>query len=92
MTLIAPKPPQNYEVLGPARGSATWRMFVLEPQTNFIPIGLVDRNRAAYQAAVESVSGATGLINVSVRESWKSWYLWSSKTITVTGDAIRETD
>ena len=42
------------------------------------------------ELAPVSVSG-TGLINVSVRESWKSWYIWSSKTITVTGDAIRET-
>jgi hypothetical protein len=92
MTMMAPMPPQDYEVLGPASGSATWRLFVDGTALNFIPIGLSDRNRAAYQAAVASVPGATGLINVSVQESWNAWYIWSSRTITVTGDAIKETN
>ncbi len=87
--VIAPRPPQDYEVLGRAHGEATWRMFFDGTALNFMPAGLSDRTRLAYEEAIASVPGATALVNVTIQERWASWYLWSSKTITVTGDAVR---
>jgi hypothetical protein len=88
-TTVVPRPPKDYQAVGHASGTATGRMFFDGTSLNFIPIGLNSRTERAYQNALASVPGATALVNVTIREEWASWYLWSSKTVTVTGDAVR---
>ncbi|MHC5210871.1 MAG: hypothetical protein ACYTG2_09155 [Planctomycetota bacterium] len=88
-TTVVPRPPQDYETLGRATGTATGRMFFDGTALNFIPVGLNSRTEQAYRNALASVPGATALVNVTIQERWASWYLWSSKTVTVSGDAVR---
>jgi hypothetical protein len=87
---IAPQPPAQYEKLGPATGKATGSIGVLGTATNFIPMALNSRVYRAYDSAVASVPGATGLIDVTLDESWFWWVIGTARTVTISGEAIRE--
>ena len=89
MTMVVPRPPMKYEVLGRTEGSATGSLLIWATAYNFIPILLNSRTERAYRDALGDVPGATGLINVTIHESWFWWVIGSSKTVTVTGDAIK---
>ena len=89
-TTVFPRPPANYEVLGHAEGTGKGSLGVLGTAYYFIPLGINSRTERAYQAAVSSVPGATGLINVMIKESWWWWLIGTGRTVTITGDAIRE--
>jgi hypothetical protein len=56
----------------------------------FIPMGLNGRVQRAYDEAVASVPGATGLVDVTIKENWYWWLIGTARTVTVTGEAIRE--
>ena len=90
LTTIAPRPPAQYEKLGPATGKATGSIGILGTATNFIPMGLNTRVYRAYDNAVASVPGATGLVDVTLDESWFWWVIGSARTVTISGEAIRE--
>lgn len=91
MTTIAKTPPKHYEVLGKATGSAKGTMVPgIGTAYNFIPIMLNSRVDRAYNQALCSVPGATGLINVTMQENWFFWVLGATKSVTITGDAIKE--
>ena len=87
---IENKQPAKYEVLGKATGTGSGSLGILATGYYFIPLGLNDRSERAYADAVRSVPGATGLINVTYSEDWFWWILGTNRTVTVTGDAIRE--
>ena len=87
---IVPAPPVNYEKLGPAKGSATGSLVFLQTAYNFIPIMFNSRVERAYNEAIASVPGATGLIDVTYQETWFWWVLGTARTVTITGEAIRE--
>ena len=89
-TTVAPEPPAHYEKLGPATGKATGSLGILSTAYYFIPMGLNSRVQRAYDAAVRSVPGATGLIDVTVQEDWFWWLIGTGRTVTITGEAIRE--
>jgi hypothetical protein len=90
LTTIAPRPPAQYEKLGPATGKATGSIGVLGTASNFIPMGLNSRVYRAYDNAVASVPGATGLVDVTLDESWFWWVIGTARTVTISGEAIRE--
>lgn len=50
---------------------------------------LNSRVERAYAGAVQSVPGATGLVNVTMKENWFWWVLGSTRCVTITGEAIR---
>lgn len=83
-------PPAKYQKLGTATGDACGTLGLLTPPLNFIPMALNSRVEDAYQEAVQSVPGATGLINVEYKEYWVWWVLATTRCTTVTGDAIKE--
>ena len=87
---IENKQPAKYEVLGKATGTGSGSLAALGTAYYFIPLGLNDRTERAYADAIRSVSGATGLINVTYSEDWFWWVIGTNRTVTVTGDAIRE--
>ncbi len=88
-SLILPKPPDQYQKLGEAKGEACGSMLILFTAYNFIPIDLNERTENAYQRALASVPGATGLINVTLQDHWFWWVIGSTKCVTITGEAIR---
>lgn len=87
---IEKAPPAKYESLGKAEGSASGSLGLLATAYNFIPMGLNSRGERAYENALESVSGSTGLINVTYQENWFWWVIGTARTVTITGDAIKE--
>jgi len=87
---IENKQPEKYEVLGKAKGTGSGSLAALGTAYYFIPLGLNDRQERAYADAIRSVPGATGLINVTYSEDWFWWVIGTNRTVTVTGDAIRE--
>jgi hypothetical protein len=89
---IVTTPPANYEKLGKATGSATGSLVSPLGGTAyyFIPIMLNDRIERAYSNAIASVPGATGLIDVTYKEDWYWWILGTARTVTITGEAIKE--
>lgn len=86
---VAPRPPDKYEKLGPASGSACGSMLIDGTAYNFIPVMLNSRVERAYANAVQSVPGATGLVNVTMQENWFWWFIGNSRCVTITGEAIR---
>lgn len=89
-TTVAPQPPAQYEKLGPASGSASGSLGILGTAYYFIPMGVNSRVERAYNDAVASVPGATGLIDVTIDENWWWWVIGTGRTVTVSGEAIRE--
>jgi hypothetical protein len=88
--MISPEPPANYEVIGQAKGGATGIMLFWLPPYNVIPAALNSRVARAYDRALKSVPGATGLVNVTIQESW-AWAVFGTLRGTIiTGDAIKE--
>ena len=87
---IENKQPEKYEVLGRATGTGSGSLAALGTAYYFIPLGLNNRQERAYADAISSVPGATGLINVTYSEDWFWWVIGTNRTVTVTGDAIRE--
>jgi len=87
---IAPAEPEKYEVLGKAEGKGSGSLGILATAYNFIPMGLNSRTERAYENALKSVPGATGLINVTYQEDWLWWLVGTSRNVTITGDAIKE--
>ena len=90
LTTIAPQPPAQYEKLGPATGKASGSLGILSTAYYFIPMGLNTRVQRAYDNAVASVPGATGLIDVTFDESWFWWIIGTGRTVAISGEAIRE--
>ncbi len=88
--LIAPQPPVQYDVLGPAAGTAVGGLYVDGTIWNFVPILLNSRVDRAYRDAVASVPGATGLINVTLQESWYWIVIGTLRVSKIRGDAIKE--
>ena len=90
LTTIAPMPPKKYEKLGHASGKASGSLGILATGYYFIPMGLNSRVDRAYNNALESVPGATALIDVTFKESWYWWVIGTARTVTVSGEAIKE--
>jgi len=86
---IAPRPPENFQKLGQAKGNACGSLLIDGTVYNFIPIMLNSRVERAYQEALSSVPGATGLINVTMEEEWFWWVIGSTRCVAITGEAIR---
>ncbi len=89
-TNIAPAPPDKFEKLGQASGTARGSLLIDGTAYNFIPILLNSRVERAYNDALESVPGSTGLVDVTMKENWFWWVLGSTRSVTITGEAIRE--
>lgn len=89
-TTIAPKPPEKYEKLGHASGKATGSLGILATAYYFIPMALNSRIDKAYDNALKSVPGATALIDVTFDESWFWWVIGTGRTVTISGEAIKE--
>jgi hypothetical protein len=86
---ISPLPPAKYELLGKAEGKGCGSLGLLATAYYAVPIGLNDRVDNAYKAALASVPGATGLINVSISEDWAWLFVTTQRCTTVRGDAIK---
>ena len=86
---IMPQPQGKYEKLGPATGEACGTMLLGPTAYNFIPVELNSRVGRAYQRALDSVPGATALVNVTMKENWYWWVIGTTRCVTITGEAIR---
>ena len=86
---VAPRPPEKFEKLGAATGQACGSLLILGTAYYFIPVQLNSRVERAYARALESVPGATGLVNVTMTEDWYWWVIGTARCVTVTGEAIR---
>lgn len=94
---VLPTPPDHYQKLGEAKGNACGSMMILATAYNIIPAvelpflggSLNERVGNAYRNAIDSVPGATALLNVTMQENWYWWVLGSTKCVTITGEAIR---
>jgi hypothetical protein len=84
-------PPKNYEVLGKAEGVGNGSLGLLGTAYYFVPMGLNTRVESAYDEAQASVSGSSGLINVTLQEDWFWWVIGTNRKVTISGDAIKET-
>ncbi len=89
-TNIAPAPPKKFEKLGHASGTARGSLLILSTAYNFIPVLLNSRVERAYNNALKSVPGATGLVDVTMKENWFWWVIGTARSVTITGEAIRE--
>lgn len=89
VTTVAPTPSPGFTQLGAASGEACGSLGLLGTASYFVPMGLNSRYDRAYQAAVESVPGATGLINVTLQEDWAWWVIGTSRCVKVTGVAVK---
>ena len=77
------------ERLGKATGKACGTLGIAGTAYYFIPILLNSRVDRAYRAAVASVPGATGLVDVELSEYWFWWVAATTRCTTITGEAIR---
>ncbi len=89
-TMVSATPPENYQVLGKTKGSASGSLGLLATAYYVVPMGLNSRIERAYDDAIDQVPGATGLIDVTYTESWTWWLLGTARTVTVEGTAIKE--
>jgi len=90
LTTIAPKLPEKYEKLGPVKGKASGSLGILATAYYFIPMGLNDRAERAYMNALTNAPGATALMDVSYQESWYWWVIGTARSVTISGEAIKE--
>jgi len=88
-TTVAPEPPPQYSRLGKATGSACGSLGILATAYYFVPMGINSRVENAYKNAVASVSGATGLVDVTIQEDWNWWVIGTSRCVTISGEAIK---
>lgn len=86
---VAPLPPQTYQKLGPAKGTACGSLGVAGTAYYVVPMALNSRVERAVAYAVKSVPGATSLINVTLEEDWFWWAIGTARCVTVTGEAIQ---
>jgi hypothetical protein len=89
MVMVAPQPPAQYSRLGPAKGTACGSLGVLSTAYYVVPMALNSRVQRAYDAAVESVPGATALIDVTYQENWYWWIIGTARCVTIQGVAIQ---
>ncbi|HMY66524.1 MAG TPA: hypothetical protein PL163_07730 [Leptospiraceae bacterium] len=87
--LIQKKLTGSEQILGKAKGEGCGSMWIISTAYNFIPIGLNGRIQTAYDNALNSVSGAKGLINISIEETWTWYVLGTARCTTITGDAVK---
>ncbi len=81
--MVVVRPPRNPTTLGHVEGKASG------VRVGLIPIRLNTRTLRAYKAALEQAPEATSLINVTLQEEWYWCYLWTSHTVTITGEAVK---
>ena len=86
---IAPLPAAQSQKLGHASGTGCGTMLLLSTSSNFIPAGLNSRVDRAYAHALESVPGATALVDVTLEESWFWWVIGTTRCVTISGEAIK---
>jgi len=86
---LSPLPSMPYEKLGPAHGEACALSFLALPWHQVFQLGASDRLERARAAAIGSVAGATGLIDVTLQERWTYWVLFSRRCAVVHGEAVR---
>ena len=86
---VAPRPPAEYEKLGAVEAEACGHLYLILPWHQIYARGLIERVERAYEQAVASVPGATGLVNVVHQERWYWWGLASARCTKISGDAIR---
>ena len=89
LTNVAPRPPAEYEKLGAAEAETCGHLYLILPWHQIYARGLIERVERAYEQAVASVPGATGLVNVIHQERWYWWGLASARCTRISGDAIR---
>jgi hypothetical protein len=87
---IVPMLPEKYEKLGHASGEGTGALGILATGYYFIPLGINSRVEDAYDNALKSVPNATALTDVTYQESWFWFLLATGRTVTITGEAIKE--
>ena len=52
-------------------------------------MGLNSRYERAYSDAIAKAPGATGLIDVTLREDWYWWFIGTARCVTLNGEAIK---
>jgi hypothetical protein len=87
---VAPEPPAKYVKLGRVSGSGTGHLGICGTASYVIPMALNDRVEDAYQNALQQAPGATSLIDVTYEESWFWWFFGTGRTVTISGEAIKE--
>ena len=90
--LVAPEPPKKYEKLGKVSGSATGSLGIAGTAYYVVPMMLNSRVKKAYEEALSKAPGATGLIDVTYKESWFWWVLGTARVVTISGEAIKEVE
>ncbi|HEX9396570.1 MAG TPA: hypothetical protein VF943_07490 [Burkholderiales bacterium] len=81
---VAPTPPQKFQRLGAAEGSACGvHLF------NIIPISYNSRVEHAYREALTSVPGATGLVNAKLHDDWYFVGIGTMRCARVSAEAIK---
>ena len=88
-TIITHAPTDNYQRLGQVEGKACGSLGVLGTIYYFIPMGLNSRYERAYSDAIAKAPGATGLIDVTLREDWYWWFIGTARCVTLNGEAIK---
>ena len=86
---LSPLPPAGYANLGRVEGEACTTSLLALPWHQLFAIGANDRLTRARVAAIASVPGATGLVDVTLQERWAWFGLFSRRCAIVRGDAIR---
>lgn len=90
VVMIAPEPPERYEVLGDAEGKACGHLlFTYSSVYNLVPIGMSTKLDRAHTRALASVPGATSLVNVVVSDSYFTYVLGNAHCVKIQGQAIR---
>lgn len=86
---LAPKLPEQYQKLGPAKGRACSSVVIIAGAEQVAPIMLASRLERAYQAALSSVPGAVSLANVTLQDDWYFAGFGTVYCTTVAGEGIR---
>lgn len=86
---VAPTPPAQFDRLGKASGESCGMLGLLATAYYFVPMGINGRVERAYAAAVASVPGATGLVDVTISENWYWVFIGTMRCTTVSGEAIK---